>query len=218
MNPEGEASDIAKAVVASQMGFEAVLYGVEPGGKSKRETVRIGINTVKQKVVIIQQSMMNPKVLVTVRLRDVDSFVMGPETFTFKQVLKEKRVDDHALCISLLKSSKTSINLAFKERAGLVKFIIALSELVSKFDSCFFKLTSKHVITTFLFKIKLKQIASSKRVTMGQLILEAITNAFLAKDTDTSLDKVQKVHKLTAICERKQVVLIDKLDEFITRV
>lgn len=156
---------------AAQIGFEAVLYFIELGGKSKHEIVRIGINTVKHKVVIIQQSMMNPKVLTTVRLRDIDSFILGPETYTFKQVLKEKLVVDHALCISLLKSSKTSIDVAFKEREGLVKFIIALSELVSKFDSCFFKLTSKHVITTFLFKIKLKQIARSKRLTMGQLIL-----------------------------------------------
>jgi hypothetical protein len=61
--------------------------------------------------------------------------------------------------LSLLTDKKETLDLHFKKRSDLINFVIAISELVSRVNPHFYKLTCRRTISFYLIKLRLQQIA-----------------------------------------------------------
>lgn len=116
--------------------------------------------------------------------------------------------EQQTLCLSLLKANQDSINVLFERRADLLNFVIALSELASRVNPFFFRLTSRKLISFFLVRAKIQQIASLSRLTVAQLFGAALFNAavtMFAKDVARKESKLNGLLTLARFCKRHRV-------------
>lgn len=193
INPEGDDPKlIADSVNQASCitGFPVTIYRLRSSGKVVASEGLIGLGLEAQELVYTKHSALDPRRKIQkVSLRKINSVLFGPLSVTFVSYLRAREHDgklDHHLFLSVLRSDFFSIDLKFKTKSDLIAFVIALSELVSRHDKHYFKITNKRLIELFLLRIKLKQLASQQGLTVTQMFGIAIFNCVVGRFAESS--------------------------------